>query len=519
VHRGATVGRDLERDRARRREQHAEHHEDGEHHRSDERKVGKERATGREHVKIDTTTRPQVPQDLHACHRITDHDRPRRDSILYDRMMSWLFGDSSASPLETNYIELLRLAIDFAVEVVQAEERMDAARERGHRLEADADVEVAKLEALGADVAKTLEASRGAAESAATRCAGAIERAAGDAVKSEIAQTKTTLAAEQAKLDAERAQERQRCVKALERLMLRYDLPDSETSVVISTAGQAYAAKLRSTTPFGLVTTLQLEIPQANLFAHDVRIDRLLEGLEVRVPETGGWLRKQSRIVPHKLGKYRIAGLTSSKEEVKLELRASADAHAAGFDVRFAHGAARLSAIGKDVEAHEPFEPDANDTAKLQQLLERLSGALAELMQSRRALVDAQLDGALYADATHPTTLVERLIAAMTPTVRAIAQHSSSPSELVLRRLLAGDRREEVFVSKAELMQKIDPLPPARRALFDTLGLVGPRVGAAGSKPPPLPGIRATTEPVDSSMVIDESSGKLRASSEPPPHG
>jgi hypothetical protein len=38
-----------------------------------------------------------------------------------------------------------------------------------------------------------------------------------------------------------------------------------------------------------------------------------------------------------------------------------------------------------------------------------------------------------------------------------------------LRRLLAGDRREEIFLSKAELKQKLEPLNDANRGLFDPL--------------------------------------------------
>ena len=40
---------------------------------------------------------------------------------------------------------------------------------------------------------------------------------------------------------------------------------------------------------------------------------------------------------------------------------------------------------------------------------------------------------------------------------------------MILRRLLAGDRREEIFLSKAELKQKLDPLNDANRGLFDPL--------------------------------------------------
>ena len=53
-----------------------------------------------------------------------------------------------------------------------------------------------------------------------------------------------------------------------------------------------------------------------------------------------------------------------------------------------------------------------------------------------------------------PTLLVERLIATMAPVVQEIAARSQSPGELVLRRLLSGDRREEIFLSKARAEER-----------------------------------------------------------------
>ena len=66
-------------------------------------------------------------------------------------------------------------------------------------------------------------------------------------------------------------------------------------------------------------------------------------------------------------------------------------------------------------------------------------------------LVEAKIDGEAMRTHAKPTLLVERLIATMAPVVQEIAARSQSPGELVLRRLLSGDRREEIFLSKSEL--------------------------------------------------------------------
>jgi len=434
--------------------------------------------------------------------------------------MTWLFGDSSHSTLEINYIDFLRLALDFSVEVLLAEDALAAGRERRRRLESEHAIEVARLEAFGAAVARTVELEGKSDDSPTGRAAASITRAAADAVKAELAAARTTLAQEVARLELAAASERERCVKALETLLLRHDLPETRTTLQLASTGTStYVARLRGVTPFGVETLLDLTIPEAHLFAHDVRVDKLSEGLEIKVPEIGGWLRKQSRIAPHRLGKYRIAGLSASGSDVRIELRASHDASAAGFDVTIGGDkpVVRLLPVGKEADGQQdlPFEPDAEDSAKLLQLSERLAGSVGELVHSRRALLDAKLDAEPLAAYLRPATLVERLISVMTPTVLAIAQHSAAPGELVLRRLLGGDRREEVFVSKAELVKKLDKLPPSGQAVFEPLGLdatAGDPAHAARTRPPPAPRPASESIEVDVGMLIEDS-GKQSTSS------
>jgi hypothetical protein len=70
-----------------------------------------------------------------------------------------------------------------------------------------------------------------------------------------------------------------------------------------------------------------------------------------------------------------------------------------------------------------------------------------------------------------PGVLVERLIDLLTPVVREISRHSLQSDEFVLKRRLDDDRREEIFVPKAELRAKLDPLPASLRRMFDRLAL------------------------------------------------
>lgn len=401
--------------------------------------------------------------------------------------MTWLYGDSSKSALDVNYIDFLRLAIDFSVEVLLAEEQIGAGRAERYRLDSRAEEDLARLEALGSSVAAAADAGGAADDSPVARCAAAMRKSAATALRGEISSVKSTLADQTQRIDARAAGERVRCVKALETLLVRYDLPETKTATTLEAAATGpFVAKLAGATPYGLETVLELEVPAQNPFAHEARVDRFMDGLEIKVPEVGGWLRKQSRIVPHRLGKHRIARVSATGAEMSVELRHGADPHS-GFGIAITGDkpVVVLSAAAKDGDGKgAPFEPDADDTAKLLQLFERLTGAVAELARSRKSLLEARLDGEPLASHARPSLVIERLVAAIAPTVRDIARYSLSPSELVLRRLLAGDRREEVFVSKSELVHKLEALPGERRSLFDALELQPPAELAQGSAQP-----------------------------------
>ncbi|MCC6994453.1 MAG: hypothetical protein IT370_07480 [Deltaproteobacteria bacterium] len=396
--------------------------------------------------------------------------------------MSYLYGDSSPSDLESNFIDFLRLALDFSVHVVLSDQRILAGRERRAVRERATAVEVERLEALGETVQRVVgTSSDGGAESPTTRCAAVIARAAAEAVRAELAAVRGVLTSAIADLEADALRERDGCVSALEKLLLRHDLPGTESSVHVGLeGGQSYGARMRGKTSFGLTTLLQLDIPASSLFSHDLKVERIME-LEVHTPETGGWLRKETRLVPHKLGKHHVVELTIDSGQSSLKLRAQPDIHSPGFDITIRDEAPRVSITkvgGKDKdkdresEAAEPYDVEGADETKLLTLYDKLADPLAELTDNRKALVQAALDGQLLRQVERPVVLVERLVTVMAPIVREIAAHSLSPTELVLRRPISADHREEIFVPKAELTRKLEALPESERAMFEPLGLL-----------------------------------------------
>ena len=97
---------------------------------------------------------------------------------------------------------------------------------------------------------------------------------------------RTALDGEVAKRDAQAAHERDGIVKALEGLLVKHAVPDSAMDVHLSvTGGTRYAGRARMKTSFGLDAVMDLDVPGGNLFERVVRVDRLMERLDVLAPE------------------------------------------------------------------------------------------------------------------------------------------------------------------------------------------------------------------------------------------
>lgn len=391
--------------------------------------------------------------------------------------MTYLFGDSSPSNLDIDYIEFLREALDFSVQVVAANERMVHGAARAVELQLAGDAEVQRIESLGAVLARAVEAfDIGAAESATAQCAGALLRGAAETVRSAIDRVHAAAVAEVGKLEDEARRDRERCGEALAAFLKRHDLPKMTSELRLEQeAGNGYAGRLYLRALDGLQAIVELEIAPSHLFGSVVRVDKLAERLEVHAPESGGWLRKEVKLRAQRLDKEFITAVVANAEQTLLRLRTAADGAGVGFDLVIPNDGVRVSLrrVGEGSEL-APFDLDETDSAKLRELKDKILDATAELRRARKSLVEAALDDKPLAEAREPKVIVERLVAEMAPVVREIAKRSLAPTELVLKRQTGDGRREEIFVSRRDLQLKLRGLGPASRALFAPLELGEP---------------------------------------------
>ena len=387
--------------------------------------------------------------------------------------MSYLYGDSTPSQLEVNYIELLRDVVDFCVQALLADQRIEEGRVRVRALDQSTSADVAQIQAAAGLVPKAFEGMPfGPPESAPARFVAAIIRAAADLARTTEAETRTQLDADTRASDAQAAVERESCVKALERLLVKHDPPEVKRDLQLTLTGGKYDCRLHLSTAYGLEATVSLDVLMGDLLERIVRVDRLVERLDVQAPEMGGWLHKEIKLRAQHLEKHHLVELTNGSSGTTIKLRAGQDGGGAGFDLVFSADGTPRHLIRVDESQKQddpPFDVQEADAPKLVALRQKLLAAAEALLPNRKAIVDPKIDGELVRTHPKPSVLAERLIAAVAPVVQEIAARSQSTGELVLRRLLGEDRREEIFLSKRELKAKLEPLQAANRALFDPL--------------------------------------------------
>jgi hypothetical protein len=398
--------------------------------------------------------------------------------------VGYLFGDSSESGLDFNYLAFLREAVDCAVEMVQCDVTLAAVADRKRAREREMETELAAVADLGKRAAELVAPiAKDQKDAAVGRCAAAIATAIREAVERESAAVRAKLATQREELDKDGQGVNTRANEALQKLLRTHDLPGAEKELEVKWTSAGVKASMRQLTGFGVEAVLALEIPPGSVFSPDLRVDHVVSGIEVHAREAGGWIKKSDKLVTHKLGRYHITSVTIGAT-VRIQLRADTGPGEMTI-ISPPNGDIMVDASGGGAAREIMIEE--RDRPGLRTFVEKLEASTRALADSRGRLVSIQIDNKSFAEQGNARMFAERLTAAIAPTVHKIKAHSRNPDELVLRRLLGDNRREETFVPIAELVQRFEVLPAHARGVFAPLQLQG----EAPIKPMPMETKRA----------------------------
>lgn len=412
--------------------------------------------------------------------------------------MAHVYGDSTAFPYDLDYIELSRHAVDCAVQLFSAQHAIAASLERANALSQARASELSRISAMSQAVEGSLGPFLSAGSPETERIARRVLECVSSTAGAECALIERQGADDGAHMKNIVGRSGESAHRALEGFLVRHDLPGTELGLTWAAAGeQSYTGQVSVKTPFGINAAFNLAIPPEHVWSRPRRLSELAPGLEVHFPQQSGWLSKRVEMTPVKLDRMFLSAVKLDTAAAEFRLRKGATS-GTGYRVLVNMNEEHqvvLQPLGEDgtPDADAPLTLDGEDSAQMFRLCSRVVESMQGLSGLRRSMVSAELDGQPLDEMTWPEGVAQRLIEQLAPVVTEISRRSGAPGELVLRRDVGGGRREEMYVTKAELYEKVLVLPPARRVAFEQLGLVDPLRAPPAAPPAPVRSTRPSS--------------------------
>lgn len=411
------------------------------------------------------------------------------ESSCYASVMSYLYGDSTAFPYEVNYIELSRNAVDCALQLLSAQHAIASALAREEEQNQLRNVDRSQLGTMCEAMERALAPFLSAESEPLARAASRALECAKNSLEGERAEGERRAAdtAAHAQHVIQRAGESAH--RALEAFLTRNDVPDTELGLTLRCTGeQGYVGEIAVTSPFGISAAFALLSGAEHAWSRPRRVSDLVPTLEIHMPQPSGWISKRIEMAPVKLDRLFFNSLRVVGAELEFGLGKTAHGGAGyriAVDLRGERGVQVTPLDEAGVASSDPaLVLDAGDAARVLELGQRVIDSVQGLTSLRGSMRSLSLDHQPLEQLAWPETAAHRLLGQISPIVLEISRRSGAPGELVLRRDVGDGRREEIYVTKADLWERLQVLPPERRVAFTAIGLSPPSLPLPAEAPP-----------------------------------
>lgn len=407
--------------------------------------------------------------------------------------MGHVYGDSTPFPYDINFIELIRHSVDCGIALLAAQHDVGTAVDRTSNFDALRRNERARLDAMSDAIKLTMTAFTSAKSERVQRCASRVLENARMIVESEMGDLEGQANGQMSSARQIVEVAKERAHRALETFLLRHDLPNTTVGLrLLGGADEHYSGQALVATPFGVEAVFALAIPTAHEWGKVRRVADLSAGTEVHVPKESGFFSKRLESAIVKLDKLFVTEVAIAPERSLITLRKGARS-GSGFQLEVsteqAQPIATLATINEDGQPSGTSvqELGAEDAMHVLRLWNRVVDSTRDLIMRRQLMTSAQFDGNPLSEVDDPQSVCVRMVNVLAPVVQEIARRSGAPGELVLRRDVGEGRREEIYITKAELHEKIYALPQGLRGVFDPFELhEGPRSPRAPAPSEPI---------------------------------
>lgn len=383
------------------------------------------------------------------------------------------FGDGTPFPLRENFIETLVAAVDCCVALYQVEARIEEHHARLRDVGRRAAEELHRLDSLQGLLETALaplmaQKDKRSGGRPSEQAAGRIFEAAAGIIRN--SRTGVTKKRDTASRQTLSPAVLEGVPAALGQFFCHHQLPRTEWQARWQAgAEQPAAAEISAHATRHLELVFRASIA-GGFWARPIPMADLLPGPVTAAVEAGKGRGRHVRLDPTLLTE-----VTVGPGREAMVLRETGKKPGPGFHILLPRpgevGPLVVALDKRDQSRGQPFYLDEAGTAAIMASWRALEQELPSLVASRQELVAARLNGRAVTELEHPAQLAEAILLSLGALVREMRVRSRVPGELILKRDLGPDRREEMFVPRQVLWNKLAVLTPRHRELFESIGL------------------------------------------------
>ena len=388
------------------------------------------------------------------------------------------YGDGTPFPLDENFIETLTAAVESCTAAFTPLTELDLRRDKAREGRKEADKEVARLMELDKALSASLAPFLNAADK---KLVQGLAQKISAAAKQTLTQAKQQLdtRVQQYETAASPSTAAAAVMKGLSTFFADHQLPKSTWIMSWDVRGVDPVANAVATA--GKLSA-QFTLAVDN-WRQPIRVDQLAEAVVVHMMKKGVF--GKAKPAPVELGKYVVVAFERTANEQVVTLKESPNKTSPGLRFAVSGDSATWVSISAAGDAEgEPNPLDMDDVAGIRRLADMANKTLEPLTKSR-ALVELMLGGKTIVELADPKAVPLELLSQLTPLARSIREKSRMSGELVLKRDIAGGRREELFIERTKLAQQFMALPDEYRKPFEDMGISSEDTQPAISIPRP----------------------------------
>lgn len=415
------------------------------------------------------------------------------------------FGDGTPFPLDENFIETLTAAVEACTNAFMPLTELDGRRERARAGRQEADRELAKLAELEKTLSSTLQPYIVTDKTMQTNAVATKTLAtAKQAFQASRAQVEGRVQALEAQAGAGTAADA--VLHALRPFFDHHQLPNAKWIMSWDVRVEPRADAIMTSGRLSASFTLATDTHRA-----PIRVGDLADAVIVHMMKKG--LLGKAKPAPVDLGKYVMVAYERNANEQVVTLKEKPDKASLGLRFIIGDAGATWQSLGITGDAEtDPNPLDVEDVDGIRRLAEGAGKALEDL-QGHRTLTELSLAGQTLAQLPEPRIVPMEVLQQLTPLARTIRERSRTSGELVLKKDVAGGRREELFVPRAQLAQQFAKLPMEYQKPFVDMGVSSEDTQPAISLPehmrpparsvPPAPPGASTIRVAHEDRIID----------------